>query len=106
MEDRRFAADEAKFATQKVVTYTLLCVFTGVVATVLYQNDPSERSMILQTIINLTLLAVGYWLGASDSGKKQQESMSRIAEKAAPNGAKPAAPAATYVVSTIEEPKP
>ncbi|HEU4770100.1 MAG TPA: hypothetical protein VFS77_22220, partial [Pyrinomonadaceae bacterium] len=65
-EERRksmpFAVDQEKFATQRIVTFVLLGIFIGVTATVMYQNDQSERSMILQTVINLTLLAVGYWL--------------------------------------------
>lgn len=66
-EERRkpFVADKEKFSTQRTVTYCLLLQFALVAAQVLYQNDQSERSMILQTIINLTLLAVGYWLGSS-----------------------------------------
>lgn len=60
-----FVIDEAKFSTQKTITYLLLVIFTAVSANVLMNNDQSERSMVLQTVINLTLLAVGYWLGSS-----------------------------------------
>ena len=66
MEERRkFDGDEAKFSTQKVVTYILLLIFASVTANVLAGQDQAERSMLLQTVINLTLLAVGYWLGSS-----------------------------------------
>jgi hypothetical protein len=96
MEERRVnTIDEAKFATQKTVTYALLLIFAAVAGWVLYQNDQSERSMVLQTVINLTLLAVGYWLGASKAAadsndaigkimKPQVDTMARIAEQAAP----------------------
>lgn len=77
-----FVVDEEKFSTQRTVTYALLCIFTATATWVLYQNDQSERSMILQTVINLTLLAVGYWLGASKQGQDQAQSMSRMAEAA------------------------
>jgi hypothetical protein len=60
-----FVIEEAKFSTQRVVTYVLLAIFAGVTAAVFFQNDQSERSTVLQTIINLTFLASGYWLGAS-----------------------------------------
>lgn len=89
MEERRepFIIDQAKFSTQRQVTYFLLVIFAGVVGVVLYQDDQSERSMILQTVINLTLLAVGYWLGASKQAADQGQAMSRIAEASAPTAA-------------------
>jgi hypothetical protein len=85
MSERRqtpFAVDQEKFSTQRAVTYFLLLVFAGVTAWVLYKDDQSDRSMMLQTVINLTLLAVGYWLGSSKQGQDQAQSMSRIAEAA------------------------
>lgn len=84
MERRQtpFVADQEKFSTQRTVTYVLLTIFAATSAFVLYDNDQSERSMVLQTIINLTLLAVGYWLGASKQGQDASASQSRIAEAA------------------------
>ena len=89
MIERRqpFIPDQAKFSTQREVTYVLLVIFAAVVFAVLYQNDQSERSMILQTVINLTLLAVGYWLGASKAAADQGQAMSRIAEASGPAAA-------------------
>lgn len=81
-ERRKTDLDSEKFSTQRAVTYALLLIFSATAAWVLYQNDQSERSMILQTVINLTLLSVGYWLGASKQGQDQAQSMSRIAEAA------------------------
>lgn len=81
-ERRKTDLDSEKFSTQRAVTYALLGIFATTAAWVLYQNDQSERSMILQTVINLTLLSVGYWLGASKQGQDQAQSMSRIAEAA------------------------
>lgn len=95
-EERRAntpTVDEAKFATQKIVTYALLTIFTGVTATILYQNDQSERSMILQTVINLTLLAVGYWVGASKTAADSTGSLGKIAESAGTQQAKAVAAA-------------
>ena len=82
--DRRTPLDEAKFFTQKVVTYALLAIFAGVTGTVLYQSDQSERSMILQTVINMTLLAVGYWLGSSKGATDSNDAIGKIAQSAAP----------------------
>lgn len=85
-EERRSGTmDEAKFATQKSVTYFLLVIFAAVTATVLYQNDQSERSMVLQTVINLTLLAVGYWVGASKAAADSTATMGKLAEQAGPS---------------------
>lgn len=81
---RPFVVDQEKFSTQRTVTYTLLLIFAAVSGWVLWQNDQSERSMVLQTVINLTLLAVGYWLGTSKQGAEQALSVSRMAEVAAP----------------------
>lgn len=84
-----FVADQEKFSTQRNVTYFLLGLFASTSGLVMYQDDQSERSMILQTIINLTLLAVGYWLGASKQGQDQAQAMNQIAA-AAPAAAKDA----------------
>ena len=81
MIERR-TMDEAKFGTQRIVTYALILIFASVTAVVLYQEDQSERSMVLQTVINLTLLAVGYWLGSSKGAADSRDAMSRIAEAA------------------------
>lgn len=98
IERRKFEPDQEKFSTQRTVTYCLLLIFAVTGGWVLWQNDQSERSMVLQTVINLTLLAVGYWLGASKQGQDQAQSMSRIAE---------AAPAvAAAVVANAGEPMP
>jgi len=69
-EERRakpFDFDGAKFSTQKAVTYILVGLFCYVSVLILSVpgTDQSERSMILQTVINLALLATGYWLGSS-----------------------------------------
>lgn len=76
-EERRFSPEEAKFSTQKRVTYILLLIFAAVVVNVLLTNDQSERSMVLQTVINLTLLAVGYWLGSSKSAADNRDALAR-----------------------------
>lgn len=109
VERRSTDLDGAKFSTQRAVTYVLLGVFIGVTITVLYQNDQSERSMILQTVINLTLLAVGFWLGASKQGQDQAHSMQRIAESApavaaavVANAAQPTPPKADEVIVQTE----
>lgn len=84
IEERKqpFLVDQEKFVTQKEVTYFLLVLFAAVTACVMWQNDQSERSMVLQTVINLTLLAVGYWVGASKQGQDAALSNQRIAESA------------------------
>lgn len=99
MKERRstFVAEQEKFSTQRTLTYCLLAIFAATSAFVLYDNDQSERSMVLQTIINLTLLAVGYWLGASKQGQDASASQSRIAE-AAP------AVAAAVVANAVPQP--
>lgn len=87
--DRRipFQVDEAKFSTQRFVTYCLLIIFSAVTANVLIGNDQAERSTILQTVINFTMLAIGFWLGTSKSDVDKSASMSRIAEAAPANTA-------------------
>lgn len=96
-----FSIDEAKFFTQKVVTFAILLIFAGTVATVLYQADQSERSMILQTVINLTLLAVGYWIGASKGAADSNDVIGKIA-KGAPAVSAAAVAAATGAPVAIQ----
>lgn len=98
---RKFDGDEAKFSTQKVVTYILLLIFAAVTANVLSQSDQAERSMMLQTVINLTLLAVGYWLGSSKAATDTNAAMGRIAQ-----GSAPAAAAAVAAATGMPAPPP
>jgi len=111
MNDRRqpFQVDEAKFSTQKGVTYILLFIFASVTANVLSGQDQAERSTILQTVINLTLLAVGYWLGSSKAATDTNAAMGRIAQGSAPAAAAAVAAATgmpTPPAPPDEEPKP
>lgn len=73
IERRRhpFNADQEKFSTQRRVTYILLAMFVGMAINVFIYNDQSERSMVIQTVINFTSLAVGYWIGASKQTQDQ-----------------------------------
>lgn len=81
-----FAVDEQKFSTQRLVTYILLMIFSAVTVNVLLGNDQAERSTVLQTIINLTMLVLGFWFGTSKGEADKNASMSRIAEASTPPG--------------------
>lgn len=89
MEDKRVnnSLDEAKFSTQKIVTLILLVIFAAVTANVLAGTDQAERSTILQTVINLTILAAGYWLGSSKAATDSNAAIGQIARAAAPSTA-------------------
>lgn len=76
--------DDAKFNTQKIVTLILLIIFAAVTANVLAGTDQAERSTILQTVINLTILAAGYWLGSSKAATDSAAAMGQIARSAQP----------------------
>src|SRR5687767_1493117 len=86
MEERRapFVADEAKFSTQRLVTYALLLIFTAVVANVLLVAVQAERSTIIQTVINFMTFVVGFWIGTSKSAADKDASATRILEAATP----------------------
>ena len=74
-----FIMDEAKFVTQKTVTVFILLIFAGVCGWVFYQDaNPSERSTVLQTIINLTVMAVGYWLGSSKGAADNRDQLNKL----------------------------
>lgn len=100
MEERRISGnslDEAKFSTQKIVTLILLIIFAAVTANVLAGTDQAERSTILQTVINLTILAAGYWLGSSKAASDSATAMGQIARATTPQpppGAPPPTPPA------------
>ncbi len=84
--ERRSAVilEEAKLSTQRNVTFFLLILLAGVTIAVFMGTDQSERSTQQQTIINLAMLAVGFWLGSSKSSADKDASMARIAEASAP----------------------
>lgn len=92
--ERRSSPDDAKLATQRVVTYILLIIFTAVAAAVFVGQDQAERSTIMQTVINFTMIAVGFWLGSSKTSADKDASLSRIAEASAPVAAAAVAAAA------------
>ena len=79
-----FVADEAKFSTQRLVTYIILIIFTAVVANVLIGADQAERSTIIQTVINFAMLSIGFWLGTSKGAADKEVSAARILESAVP----------------------
>lgn len=74
-----FVVDEAKFATQRLVTYVLLLIFACVVAVVFLGDDQAERSTTLQTVINFTMLALGFWLGTSKSSADKDITAAKLA---------------------------
>ncbi len=93
-DSKAFSVDQEKFSTQRCVTYVLLVQFAATAANVFYNNDQSERSMMLQAIISLATFAVGYWLGASKQGQDTAQAMNRIAESV-PSAAPAAVPPVT-----------
>lgn len=74
------ASDELKLSTQRLVTYIVLMIFASVVANVLVGQDQAERSTIIQTVINFTMLALGFWLGTSKGSVDKDATRSRIME--------------------------
>lgn len=86
MIERRqpFIIDEAKFSTQRIVTYAILFIFAGVTIAVFWQDDPAERSDLKQAVINFTMLAIGFWLGSSKGAADKDAAVTRIAEAGAP----------------------
>lgn len=92
-----FLPDQEKFSTQRAVTYLIILIFAVMAGLVFWNNDQSERSMVIQTIINLVLLAVGYWLGAS---KQAQDAEHKPADPG--NIQVPVPPASTVEVKVDE----
>ena len=89
IQERRkpFVVDEAKFDTQRLVTYVLLLIFAGVTVAVFWPGgDQSERSTMMQTVINFTMLALGFWLGTSKSSADKDVTAARIAQAAVTPG--------------------
>lgn len=71
--DQPFAAEEQKFATQRNLTYIVVAVFACVVLNVLLGTEDAERSMILQTVINIVMLVLGFWFGSSKQSQDQTQ---------------------------------
>lgn len=79
-----FIVDEAKFSTQRLVTYIVLAIFAATAISVLTGQDQAERSTIIQTVINFTMMAMGFWLGTSKSSADKEITAAKILEAAAP----------------------
>lgn len=102
-EERRkvpFVLDEAKFGTQKIVTYVLLFFFmlAGLAVFLQYPSDQSERSTVLQTIINLTFLAAGFWLGSSKGAADNRDQLNKMIA--------PQQTGSTTITTSLTDPKP
>ena len=93
--------EEAKLSTQRNVTYILLALLASITVAVFLGEDKSERSTQQQTIINLAMLGVGFWLGSSKGSADKDASMARIAEASAPVAAAAVA-AASAPIKTDE----
>jgi len=114
MIERRapFVVDEAKFSTQRLITYVILVIFTATAANVLIGQDQAERSTIIQTVINFTILALGFWLGSSKSSADKEVTAARILEANAPPASKvplvtpaPATPSGVIPAAEVALPK-
>jgi hypothetical protein len=104
-EERRkqpFQVDEAKFSTQRLVTYVLLLIFACVVGIVFLGDDQAERSTVLQTVINFTMLALGFWLGTSKSSADKDITAARLARDAVTPG--PETPAGVVPAAEVVKP--
>jgi hypothetical protein len=102
-------ADEAKFVTQKLVTIFILAIFGSVCFWVFYQDaNASERSTMMQTVINLTVMAVGYWLGASKAAADNRDQLNKILgpQPVVPGTTTITPPANISVTTEPEVPKP
>ena len=106
MNERRqpFVVDEAKFSTQRVVTYVLLLLFCSVTVAVFRGDDQAERSMMLQTVVNFTLIAVSFWLGMSKGAADQAASSARIAEAGPKVTPGPVTPAGVTPAAEVVKP--
>jgi len=105
VKERRapFLADEAKFSTQKFVTYIVLLIFAAVTANVLIGIDQAERSTIIQTVINFTMLALGFWLGSSKSSADKDVTAARLARDSVTPG--PETPAGVVPAAEVVKEK-
>lgn len=99
---RRSTLDEGKLSTQRIVTYIILLIFSGVVCIVFQSKDAAERSTVLQVVVNLTMLAVGFWLGSS---KAADDAVNRMQPPAAPVPVRIEEVTTTTTTSAAGEPK-
>ena len=67
--------EEQKYAIQRLVTLILLLIFACVTVASFLGEDQAERSTVIQTTVNLLMLAVGYWFGKSTPSSPQAPSV-------------------------------
>lgn len=63
--ERRYDAEEAKFSTQRTLTYYVVSMFGLVTAWVLYYGSQEQRSIIIQCWIGIMIAGWQYWIGSS-----------------------------------------
>jgi hypothetical protein len=111
-KERRHAPwlpDEAKFVTQRTVTVFILLIFAGVCGWVFYQDaNESERATVLQTVINLAILVVSYWMGSSKGAADNRDQLNKLIgpQPVAPGTTTVTPPANITVTTEPEVPKP
>lgn len=81
MKERRFLAEEEKFSTQRVVSYCVMIIFTAVTAWILHFGTQDQKSIIIQTVINLVIGVVAFWIGSSKGSADKEAQLNRITNK-------------------------
>lgn len=99
MIERRqpFVLDEQKFSTQRIVTYAIIAIFSGVTAWVLWGGTVEQRSIIIQCVIGLMIGAIAFWMGSSKGAADNRDQLNKLLIPPSPPPATPTAQ------TTIEE---
>lgn len=102
--ERRFNPEEEKFSTQRLVTYAIILIFTGVAAWILFYGTVEQRSIIIQCIIGLMIGVVTFWIGSSKGAADNREQLNKLIPPPDATSVQVSTPS-NVVVTTEEKPK-
>lgn len=86
MIDRRntFISEEAKFLTQKELTYAVVFIFFLAAGWTFYRGSDAQQATVLQTIINLVIAGFSYWIGSSKGAADNRDQLNKMLPQSPP----------------------
>ena len=75
-KERRFSVDEAKFTTQRAVTFYIFMLVTAVIGVICWRGEVDDIKNIFNVLVPFFASVIGYWI-ASSKGSADKDQLSR-----------------------------